>query len=142
MTNPRERIEKLATQYEADAVELDRHGRLYVAIEHRLTAQAIRALLAGEGEPCEGCPPVGYPTDKTRCWSCSRRAPPPSGKVVEACERASAYLAKAERLGVERSIIGREGPGLSMADLSTILAALSEQGLGSEFGQSGGGADR
>ncbi len=23
---------------------------------------------------CEGCPPVGYPTDKTRCGDCPRRA--------------------------------------------------------------------
>jgi hypothetical protein len=26
------------------------------------------------GELCEGCPPVGYPTDKTRCTECPRRA--------------------------------------------------------------------
>ena len=23
---------------------------------------------------CEDCPPVGYPTDKTRCASCPRRS--------------------------------------------------------------------
>lgn len=26
------------------------------------------------GELCWGCPPVGYPTDSTRCETCPRRA--------------------------------------------------------------------
>ena len=38
------------------AVEADRQGRM----PHR----------------CEDCPPVGYPTDKTRCAPCDRRAAP------------------------------------------------------------------
>jgi hypothetical protein len=25
--------------------------------------------------PCLGCPPIGYPTDKTRCLPCPRRTP-------------------------------------------------------------------
>jgi hypothetical protein len=25
-------------------------------------------------ELCEGCPPLGYPTDETRCLSCPRRS--------------------------------------------------------------------
>jgi hypothetical protein len=29
---------------------------------------------------CEGCPPVGYPTDKTRCLPCPRRAQKASGE--------------------------------------------------------------
>jgi hypothetical protein len=28
---------------------------------------ALQALL------CEGCPPIGYPTDETRCSACPRR---------------------------------------------------------------------
>jgi hypothetical protein len=50
-------------------------------------ARALGMLLAPEGDPeaprdpsgpspwslCEGCPPVGYPTDKTRCAPCPRR---------------------------------------------------------------------
>ena len=27
------------------------------------------------GKLCSDCPPVGYPTDKTRCLPCPRRAP-------------------------------------------------------------------
>jgi hypothetical protein len=30
---------------------------------------------AGEDELCDDCPPVGYPTDKTRCLPCPRRTP-------------------------------------------------------------------
>jgi hypothetical protein len=29
-----------------------------------------------EGADCEDCPPVGYPTDETRCNPCPRRRPP------------------------------------------------------------------
>ena len=25
---------------------------------------------------CDDCPPLGYPTDKTRCLECPRRTPP------------------------------------------------------------------
>ena len=25
---------------------------------------------------CDDCPPLGYPTDKTRCLECPRRVPP------------------------------------------------------------------
>lgn len=28
----------------------------------------------GEDALCEGCPPVGYPTDATRCAPCPRRS--------------------------------------------------------------------
>jgi Lar family restriction alleviation protein len=31
--------------------------------------------LAGEDDLCDDCPPVGYPTDKTRCLPCPRRHP-------------------------------------------------------------------
>lgn len=27
-------------------------------------------------EFCDDCPPIGYPTDKTRCLECPRRTPP------------------------------------------------------------------
>ena len=27
-------------------------------------------------ELCDDCPPLGYPTDKTRCLECPRRTPP------------------------------------------------------------------
>jgi hypothetical protein len=29
---------------------------------------------------CEDCPPPGYPTDKTRCAECPRRAHPTTGE--------------------------------------------------------------
>jgi len=38
----------------------------------------ITRIAAGQGEDaevlCSDCPPVGYPTDKTRCLPCPRRA--------------------------------------------------------------------
>lgn len=37
---------------------------------------------------CEGCPPDGYPTDKTRCLPCPRRTLPLDGDVVERVARA------------------------------------------------------
>lgn len=37
-------------------------------------------------ELCEGCPPVGYPTDKTRCTPCPRRSPLPADKLAELLE--------------------------------------------------------
>lgn len=41
--------------------------------DDRMAAAAmIRAL--GGGGLCEDCPPVGYPTDKTRCLPCPRRS--------------------------------------------------------------------
>ena len=33
-------------------------------------------LKAAKRELCEDCPPSDYPTDKTRCSECPRRAPP------------------------------------------------------------------
>lgn len=27
-------------------------------------------------ELCDDCPPIGYPTDNTRCLECPRRTPP------------------------------------------------------------------
>ena len=47
--------------------------------------------------------------------------------VKEAVERVTAGLAKADDLGVERTLFGRSGPGLVMSDLRTLLAALSSQ---------------
>lgn len=45
---------------------------------------------------CEDCPPVGYPTDKTRCLPCPRRAPPPEAtELTGLCERLRELLAKA-----------------------------------------------
>jgi hypothetical protein len=32
-------------------------------------------MRAPEESLCEDCPPVGYPTDKTRCTPCPRRSP-------------------------------------------------------------------
>jgi hypothetical protein len=42
--------------------------------------------------------------------------------VSEAVERVKAALARAEDLGIERSLFGRQGPGLVMSDLTTLLA--------------------
>lgn len=36
------------------------------------------SLYHGEAPPlCSDCPPVGYPTDRTRCAPCPRRGGPP-----------------------------------------------------------------
>lgn len=45
---------------------------------------------------CEDCPPVGYPTDKTRCLECPRR---PAGSIFtpEAIEAASAEVERLTR---------------------------------------------
>ena len=40
----------------------------------RLEREAKRAEGPNSWGLCEGCPPVGYPTDETRCAECPRRA--------------------------------------------------------------------
>ena len=37
-------------------------------------AEIGAGLLAADPVPCSDCPPVGYPTDETRCAPCPRRA--------------------------------------------------------------------
>lgn len=39
-----------------------------------IRALSTTASKGGADELCEGCPPVGYPTEKTRCLPCPRRA--------------------------------------------------------------------
>lgn len=34
-------------------------------------------------ELCEDCPPLGYPTDKTRCLPCPRRTPREFDAIVD-----------------------------------------------------------
>ena len=34
-------------------------------------------------ELCDDCPPIGYPTDKTRCLPCSRRTPKELDAIVD-----------------------------------------------------------
>ncbi len=38
--------------------------------------QELRAHAALASARCQDCPPVGYPTDETRCTPCDRRSPP------------------------------------------------------------------
>jgi hypothetical protein len=52
--------------------------------DHALAAPPADATEAKADDLCEDCPPTGYPTDKTRCIPCPRRAPadaaePPTG---------------------------------------------------------------
>lgn len=60
--------------------EGDRKGAANQALARRCRA-ALAAQPSGEGAEttalCENCPPVGYPTDKTRCTPCPRRAAQP-----------------------------------------------------------------
>lgn len=44
--------------------------------EPRSPCAEDHALAAACGPLCEDCPPVGYPTDKTRCLPCPRRTSP------------------------------------------------------------------
>lgn len=39
-----------------------------------LLAEVVRLWDALERMLCEDCPPVGYPTDETRCRGCPRRS--------------------------------------------------------------------
>lgn len=57
--------------------------RLEAAITKRLHGQPTASA---QPTRCEDCPPVGYPTDKTRCAPCDRRAAPVAQEPV-------AYLA-------------------------------------------------
>jgi len=69
----------LFTTYMRGAGESDQHINFAVARFHEaLIAEqdAIRSLSPvsdGDGALCEDCPPVGYPTDETRCLPCPRR---------------------------------------------------------------------
>ena len=40
---------------------------------------------------CDDCPPLGYPTDKTRCLECPRRTPP---KLDAMADKVLAYRPK------------------------------------------------
>ena len=51
-------------------------------VDHGEKARAALRSERAEGESielCEGCPPVGYPTDKTRCTPCPRGPAPEDG---------------------------------------------------------------
>jgi hypothetical protein len=62
-------------------------GNFAMMLWHRLAAADKRDIVAvdHEGKPvhvlCEDCPPIGYPTDKTRCSGCPRRAGKPAGAL-------------------------------------------------------------
>jgi hypothetical protein len=46
-----------------------------------LTTLPARTYADGvEDDLCDGCPPVGYPTDKTRCLPCPRRSTTPANE--------------------------------------------------------------
>lgn len=47
---------------------------------------AARPVGGTPEELCGDCPPVGYPTDKTRCLPCPRRSPASDPRVAEAVE--------------------------------------------------------
>lgn len=48
--------------------------RLEALMRDIRAALSTTASKGGADELCEGCPPVGYPTEKTRCLPCPRRA--------------------------------------------------------------------
>lgn len=43
------------------------------------------------GDLCEDCPPVGYPTDKTRCLPCPRRNTHSSGQEAAGVKEAERF---------------------------------------------------
>jgi hypothetical protein len=50
------------------------HGGKYSNDPYYLTEEEEQRLIKREQESlCEDCPPIGYPTDKTRCAACPRR---------------------------------------------------------------------
>lgn len=54
----------------------------------RLTTSTPEPVATTPETLCEDCPPVGYPTDKTRCTPCPRRATTQAPDAVERAARA------------------------------------------------------
>ena len=54
-------------QYEGQSFET-------TACYNGLRDEAAAMIRALGGALCDDCPPMGYPTDKTRCLSCPRRS--------------------------------------------------------------------
>lgn len=55
------------------------HGASKEAGGH--SRDGLNPVSSPSADLCEGCPPVGYPTDETRCTPCPRRTPtPPEGR--------------------------------------------------------------
>ena len=53
-----------------------RRGVIPAPVEYEAVVAAIndaRKIMAPQYQFCDDCPPVGYPTDKTRCAPCPRR---------------------------------------------------------------------
>lgn len=59
--------------------------------------------------------------------STGEKVEPANGEVAAAVERISAALYRAEEIGTERVLFGRQGPGIVLSDLRTILTALRAQ---------------
>lgn len=63
----------LAEKEKSDAAR-PQQGPLYQPVLRTFKAHPDEPLSTKERDLCEGCPPVGYPTDATRCLPCPRRA--------------------------------------------------------------------
>jgi len=62
----------------AHAIDMHKAGdveltRVWTKIEHIRAKQASKPKHSPLPQYCEDCPPVGYPTDDTRCATCPRR---------------------------------------------------------------------
>jgi hypothetical protein len=54
----------------------DPEGAFHIAMATMRAASRAHTERIQQTGLCEGCPPVGYPTDATRCAPCPRREPP------------------------------------------------------------------
>lgn len=67
------------------------------------------------GNECSDCPPVGYPTDKTRCDPCPRHDAGMHDALKNACDRLQSFL----------DTFGDLGDCVTDADLNDWRSALS-----------------
>ena len=65
-----EAMREVAAQVVMDARMGERDSDLR-SIIHGIRALPLPTMMGGK--LCEDCPPIGYPTDKTRCCDCPRK---------------------------------------------------------------------
>lgn len=96
----------------------------------REAAQGRGGLTEASEELCDDCPPVSYPTDKTRCTPCPRRTPPqPSADDVELVMRVIHLDEGFDAASFERLLVDEQRMAPSISGLRVvarkIVAALS-----------------